>query len=176
MNVYCLAALAIEVGDPEQLKQGGTLKVYIDGQYFMTVPLIADPLEETSFNPWDAQGSPRSRASSRTRPPGSWSRATPGRSSTSRRGNSRKEVQTEETPAPAGAVEAVRPPAHAPPGIVRWRPRASWDLFGEPGLRIPTSVLLPVGRAFPPLTWETAWIRGTLPRPSSPSPRFTWRN
>jgi hypothetical protein len=55
MDCYALAALAIEVGDSEQMKQGGKITVWINNEYLMTVPLPSDPLTSASFNPWDAE-------------------------------------------------------------------------------------------------------------------------
>lgn len=55
VDCYALAALAIEVGDPEQMRQGGKITVWINNEYLMTVPLPEDNFKSASFNPWDAE-------------------------------------------------------------------------------------------------------------------------
>jgi len=55
MTVYCLVSLAIEVGNYEQLLEGGELRVWINGEDAITVPLPKDGLKAASFNPWDFQ-------------------------------------------------------------------------------------------------------------------------
>gem|GEM_PF-3640982 len=53
MQVYGLAALNIEVGDPDQLKQGGKVDVSVNGQHLYSVPLTGAARLWGNPNPWD---------------------------------------------------------------------------------------------------------------------------
>ncbi len=53
MQVYGLAALNIEVGDPDQLKQGGQIDVSVNGHPLYTVPLPGSPKLWGNPNPWE---------------------------------------------------------------------------------------------------------------------------
>jgi hypothetical protein len=53
MQVYGLAALSIEVGDPDQLKQGGKIDVSINGHELYSVPLTGSDRWWGNPNPWD---------------------------------------------------------------------------------------------------------------------------
>lgn len=55
MTVYCMVALAVEVGNYEQLLSDGELRVWVNNEPLMTVVLPADNLKRASVNPWDYQ-------------------------------------------------------------------------------------------------------------------------
>ena len=55
MTVYCMVALAVEVGNYEQLLSDGELRIWVNNELLMTVVLPGDNLKRASVNPWDYQ-------------------------------------------------------------------------------------------------------------------------